>query len=314
MRAGDGVERVDGGRREAVGDQLLAHRLRREQRRVGDGVPRARGARLVARGLGIEIGAGHHRHGGGDGAGHAGDQHDAAVGRARRDAEHEAEDRDGAVLHAEDDVAERRPERRLDAGPMASSCANGATNAHANLVRRRIVVAPTWIDRRCTCDGAAAWRRVASGCTIHARNHGFAQSLPRLACVVQCNTAKTGRARIANRARTAFDFRQRIVQYLPAGTTHATQNIHPAARSRPRSPPAGITMGMAGAGGGHDQGRRPAFAVRHDGDQRDVAEGRRVDDDRRDQRQGRRDGQEARGGGRRSRRRTGRCSPRRRAS
>ena len=47
---------------------------------------------------------------------------------------------------------------------------------------------------------------------------------------------------------------------------------------------------------------------------RDGAEGRRADDDRRDQRQGRRDGQEARAGRRRSRRRTGRCSPRRPSS
>ena len=45
----------------------------------------------------------------------------------------------------------------------------------------------------------------------------------------------------------------------------------------------------------HDQGRRPPLAVRHDGDQRNGAEGRDADGDRRDQRQGRRDGQEARG-------------------
>ena len=43
------------------------------------------------------------------------------------------------------------------------------------------------------------------------------------------------------------------------------------------------------------QGRRAAFAVRHDGDQRDRAEGRRADGVRRDQRQGRRDGPQDRG-------------------
>ena len=47
------------------------------------------------------------------------------------------------------------------------------------------------------------------------------------------------------------------------------------------------------------QGRRAAFAVRHDGDQRDGAEGHGADGDRRDQRQGRRDGREDRAGRRR---------------
>ncbi len=49
----------------------------------------------------------------------------------------------------------------------------------------------------------------------------------------------------------------------------------------------------------HHQGRRAAFAVRHHGDQRDHAEGRRPDDDRRAEQEGRPARQEAGSGGRR---------------
>ena len=81
---------------------------------------------------------------------------------------------------------------------------------------------------------------------------------------------------------------------------HATQNgsetIGCVRRARARRPRGRNTSAGRRR---HDQGRRPALAVGHDGDQRDGAEGRRADGDRRDQRQGRRAGQEARAGGRR---------------
>ena len=51
---------------------------------------------------------------------------------------------------------------------------------------------------------------------------------------------------------------------------------------------------------GHDQDRRAAFAVGHDGDQRDDPQGHRPDDGRRHQQEGRAARQEGRGGGRRS--------------
>src|SRR5204862_64728 len=62
--------------------------------------------------------------------------------------------------------------------------------------------------------------------------------------------------------------------------------------------------GRGGAGGtggagrrqGADQGWHPALAVGDDGDQRDVAQGRGVDDHRGDQREGRGDGAQARAG------------------
>ena len=70
------------------------------------------------------------------------------------------------------------------------------------------------------------------------------------------------------------------------------------ARGR-RLRPNGERPGNAG-GAGHDQDRRAAFAVGHDGDQRDDAEGHRPDDGRRHQQEGRAARQEGRGGGRRS--------------
>ena len=56
---------------------------------------------------------------------------------------------------------------------------------------------------------------------------------------------------------------------------------------------------VARQGPGHDQGRHPAFALRHHGDQRDHAEGRHADADRGAEQEGRPARQEARGGGRR---------------
>ena len=60
---------------------------------------------LIFIGLGIEIGPGHHRHRGSDRARSTGDQHCLLIGGGRGDAEHQAEDRHGAVLHAEHDFA-----------------------------------------------------------------------------------------------------------------------------------------------------------------------------------------------------------------
>src|SRR5579862_8305128 len=62
---------------------------------------------------------------------------------------------------------------------------------------------------------------------------------------------------------------------------------------------------VAGQGGDRarnrtDQGRHPAFALRHDGDQRVAIEGRHADADRGAEQKGRRDGPQARGGGGRS--------------
>ena len=75
----------------------------------------------------------------------------------------------------------------------------------------------------------------------------------------------------------------------------------------------GRKRGM-GAKRRHDQGRRAAFAVGHHGDQRDDAEGRHADAHRGAEQEGRPARQEARGRGRRPGLRTGRCSPKRRAS
>ena len=61
---------------------------------------------------------------------------------------------------------------------------------------------------------------------------------------------------------------------------------------------AGISVRRRAAA--HDQGRHPALALRHDGHQRNDAEGHRADDDRRAEQEGRPARQEARGGGRRS--------------
>ena len=69
---------------------------------------------------------------------------------------------------------------------------------------------------------------------------------------------------------------------------------------------AALLAAAAGAAGvacrpqAHDQGRRPALAVGHDGHQRDDAEGHGPDDDRRAEQEGRPARQEARGGRRRS--------------
>lgn len=60
---------------------------------------------LVLASLGVEIGVRHHRYRGGDRARGAGDQHGFLIGGGRGDAEHQTEDGDGAVLHAEDHLA-----------------------------------------------------------------------------------------------------------------------------------------------------------------------------------------------------------------
>ena len=71
---------------------------------------------------------------------------------------------------------------------------------------------------------------------------------------------------------------------------------------RPRARSAGMCPHLPrvrSAGRGDDQGRHPPLAVGNDGDQRDVAQGRRADDHRGDQREGRRARAQARAGRRR---------------
>jgi hypothetical protein len=103
------VDRFDGN---TVRHEHLAHRV------VGDEI-RAYGirvlARLVACGLGVEIRTRHHRDCGGDRSRQSRDEDRARVIGARGDTEDESEDRHGAVLHAEHDVAEGGFERNGDA-------------------------------------------------------------------------------------------------------------------------------------------------------------------------------------------------------
>ena len=106
-----------------------------------------------------------------------------------------------------------------------------------------------------------------------------------------------------------------MARWLPSPRSRACRPVRN--RKRPRRRPAAAARRAgrrAGRRQGADQGRHPAFAVGHDGDQRDVAEGRRADDDRRDQRQGRRAWARSSSRWSSTRPRTGRCSPRRRAS
>ena len=91
-----------------------------------------------------------------------------------------------------------------------------------------------------------------------------------------------------------------LISIQDTGTFHATQKLHPAAGVVGRARDGRPHRRLAGICRRHDQGRRAAFAVGNDGDQRDGAEGRRADDDRRDQREGRRARQEARARRRRS--------------
>lgn len=57
--------------------------------------------------LHVQIAAGHHRDRTCNGAGRPGEDHEAGVARACRDAEHQPRDRDRAVFHPESDVADR---------------------------------------------------------------------------------------------------------------------------------------------------------------------------------------------------------------
>src|SRR5215475_7064787 len=52
----------------------------------------------------VEIGPGHHGHGGSDSAGAASEKDDGTLIRAHGDAEHQAKNRDGSVFHAEHHV------------------------------------------------------------------------------------------------------------------------------------------------------------------------------------------------------------------
>ena len=79
------------------------------------------------------------------------------------------------------------------------------------------------------------------------------------------------------------------------------------------SPPRSWRHGGPPCRPGHDQGRRPALAVGHDGHQRNHAEGHGPDADRRAEQEGRPARQEARSRSSSIRHPTGRSSPRRRA-
>ena len=78
--------------------------------------------------------------------------------------------------------------------------------------------------------------------------------------------------------------------------TPSSDQDHP----RRQCPDAQRSVPFYPAGRRNHQGRHPAFAVRHHGHLRDLAQGYGADDHRRDQRQGRRARQAARAGGGRS--------------
>jgi hypothetical protein len=106
--------------RHADGLQPLRHPV---EHRAGIFLQVGRDARrhqlgLILIGFDVEISAGHHRDRGGNRARGAGDQHRLLIGGGRGDAEHQAEDRNRAVLHAEHDFAGGGLQRRFQPSPQ----------------------------------------------------------------------------------------------------------------------------------------------------------------------------------------------------
>jgi len=135
---------------------------------------------------------------------------------------------------------------------------------------------------------------------IHKSNQCHRAAMPRWHA--SCNATRQWKSPAASmRGARSTGLGSHIPNHQCGETIHATQNILPAPGADCRDHRSGPELRRAGVGGRYDQGGRAPLAVRHDGDQRNGAEGRDADGHRGHQRQGRPARQEARGSRRRPR-------------